>query len=365
MVKLLATLALASSAFALRIQDSTWEAYKTKFNKSYSEAEDIKRYATFKEQLEIIAAHNERADAGLEKFWMGQTWNTDHTTEEVKKLRNGYKAQEKTSRSVGAQQYPCPYNFSPGSTPPTNKNWVSEGAVTVVKNQMYCGDCWAFSAAACMEGAMFMAGHQIHSLSAQQITDCASSNRTLGPYSNDGCNGGFPQSAFYYAMTNGGVETYLQYPFVDMQQACEYNADYSVASFSDCVDVTNNGLANNEQTLQYASAQIGPISIAIDAGLNSFHNYAYGIYEANACNPNSLDHAVTLVGYGTVPAISASITTNCVLDDFYCTTIQEGIQFQYPCMSVPTVAPPLKTPRTSPVSTAMRQARGPEKTFGW
>jgi len=332
MVKLLAPLFVAG---ALAIQDATWEAYKTKFEKSYETAtEESSRYAIFLNNKAIIAAHNKRADAGLEKFWMGETPNTDYTTEEVNRLRNGYGSAHQQGRQGNPEQYPCPQTFSGSGLLPTSVNWVSDGAVTVIKNQMFCGDCWAFSAAACMEGQRVTQGDGIlQSLSPQQLTDCASSNPEMGDYSVDGCNGGFPQNAFYDAFDiAAGMESYPDYSFSDAQEYCQYNADEVVASYSNCVDPTVSG---DETTLAYAVAQMGPISVAIDAGLNSFHNYAYGIYYAAACSDTELDHAVTATGYGVYPQVNSAISATCQMDDFYCTTMREGIEFKYPCMNKP------------------------------
>lgn len=335
MVKFLAPL-LFAGAFAAKIQDATWTAYKAKFEKSYSDVEDSHRYATYIKNMAEISAHNARADAGEETFWMGETQNTDMTVKEVNRLRNGYGGKHQGSgRQFGVMQYPCPQSFSFSGTLAPYKNWVSDGAVTCIKNQMYCGDCWAFSAAGCMEGARYVNGDGVlQSLSPQQLTDCASSNPAMGSYSVNGCDGGFPQNAFYYAFGGfaAGMESYPAYSFADAQEYCEYNADLVVSSYSNCVDPTTSG---DETVLAQAVMSVGPVSVAIDAGLNSFHNYAYGIYYASACNPESLDHAVLATGYGTMPAVNSAIGATCVMEDFYCTTIREGIQFKYPCMNTP------------------------------
>ena len=59
-----------------------------------------------------------------------------------------------------------------GSSVPSSVDWVEAGAVSLVKNQWFCGSCWAFSGVGAVEGAHAIATGNVVSLSVQQILDC-------------------------------------------------------------------------------------------------------------------------------------------------------------------------------------------------
>ncbi|CAF87438.1 unnamed protein product, partial [Tetraodon nigroviridis] len=58
------------------------------------------------------------------------------------------------------------------------------------------------------------------------------------------------------------------------------------------------GSAGNEKLLAYALFKHGPVAIGIDATLTTFHLYSKGVYYDPDCNPEDINHAVLLVGYG-------------------------------------------------------------------
>lgn len=83
---------------------------------------------------------------------------------------------------------------------PSEVNWLAEGLVNGPKNQGKCGSCWAFSAIGAIEGAHAVKTKELLNLSEQQLVDCSHEGPLDDP--NQGCKGGWMDSAFEYAETN-------------------------------------------------------------------------------------------------------------------------------------------------------------------
>ena len=83
---------------------------------------------------------------------------------------------------LSSRVYEVPSFVSDDPNLPDSVDWRKHDRVSSVKNQGQCGSCWAFSAAASMEGQHARASGQLLNLSESQIVDCDS-----GDY---GCDGG-------------------------------------------------------------------------------------------------------------------------------------------------------------------------------
>ncbi|GFU52294.1 cathepsin L [Nephila pilipes] len=59
--------------------------------------------------------------------------------------------------------------------------------------------------------------------------------------------------------------------------------------------------SGDEEALKQVVATVGPVSVAIDAHHESFHDYKVGVYDEPECGNemSDLTHAVLVVGYGT------------------------------------------------------------------
>uniref|UniRef100_A0A8C2XCW5 Cathepsin 12 n=1 Tax=Cyclopterus lumpus TaxID=8103 RepID=A0A8C2XCW5_CYCLU len=162
------------------------------------------------------------------------------------------------------------------------------GYVTEVKDQGFCGSCWAFSTTGAIEGQIYKKTGQLVSLSEQNLVDCS---RSYGTY---GCNGAWMANAYDYVVNNG-LQATDAYPYSSVDtQPCYYDSRLAVAHIKDYRFLPK----GDEQALADAVATVGPITVAIDADHSSFLFYSSGIYDEPTCNPNNLSHAVLLVGYG-------------------------------------------------------------------
>lgn len=88
----------------------------------------------------------------------------------------------------------------------TSVDW-SDIYTTAVKDQGYCGSCWAFSATEQIESDSIRAGYLTTSdnLSPQQIVSCDTTDL--------GCGGGNPETAYMYVAKAGGLTSDSQYPY--------------------------------------------------------------------------------------------------------------------------------------------------------
>lgn len=165
-------------------------------------------------------------------------------------------------------------------------DWREHGAVTPVKNQGQCGSCWAFSAVGNIEGQWAISGHQLTSLSAQQLTSCDTVDM--------GCNGGIMEQAYDWLLVNnsGVVYTEASYPYV----SGDANVPACGANVTPVPGAKINGfvsLAEDEELIEAWLAANGPLAIAVDATVWSF--YTGGVLPF--CLPFQLNHGVLLVGY--------------------------------------------------------------------
>jgi len=286
-ISVLAVLALAfSCTLALDVTlNHHWKLWKQANNKLYSDAEEHVRRAKWENNLKIVQEHNIQADLGVHTFWLGMNKYADMSIGEFAKMMNGYNASLRTDGFQDCQQYAR----NPRVKLPDSVDWRDKGYVTGVKDQGQCGSCWAFSSTGALEGQHFKSTGQLVSLSEQNLVDCS------GKQGNMGCNGGLMDQAFEYIKENQGIDTEDSYPYEAIDNQCRFKSASVGATDTGCTDIKS----KDESALQEAVADIGPISVAIDASHTSFQLYKHGIYNEPFCSQIRLDHGVLAVGYGT------------------------------------------------------------------
>ena len=156
----------------------SFEQFKADYGKRYTkDGEEQYRKNIFLRNLIKIQEHNANPK---NTYTVGVNQFTDLTQAEFEATyltlqvpKRSYKEVDVTSTSING-----------------DIDWVAAGKVTPVKNQASCGSCWAFSATAAHESAIMIKTGSPVSLSEQQLVDCSRS------YGNQGCNGGWMDSAF-------------------------------------------------------------------------------------------------------------------------------------------------------------------------
>ena len=131
-----------------------------------------------------------------------------------------------------------------------------------------CGSCWAFSTVVSIEGQQAKkTGQPVVPLSEQNLVDCVKNEKIANQTDTccDGCKGGLMDFAFQYMIDHqsGAIDTEASYKYSGSDGTCAYNKANAGATISKYADVP----IGDEAALMDAVANVGPISVGVDAGL--------------------------------------------------------------------------------------------------
>lgn len=249
-----------------------WQDWTKKYKKLYATQEETEyRFNVFKKNLGVIQWMQMTDESAV----YGPTQFADLTVEEFSSQYLTFRAariprdEERVYPEVGDL--------------PDEWDWRTYGAVTPVRSQGSCGSCWAFSAGGNLEGRHFLKNGKLVNISTQQLVDCDNEK-------DEGCNGGFMEWAFEYINKTGGIMTNEDYPYVGHETTCRFDQSKVAIKVSNWTF-----FAKDEVAMQAALVENGPLSIALNASFLQF--YLFGVFDPVWC-PSSLNHGVTLVGYG-------------------------------------------------------------------
>lgn len=165
---------------------------------------------------------------------------------------------------------------------PSSWDWREKNGVTPVRDQGFCGSCWAFATVAPLESAIRIKDNVAVNLSEQYLVSCN--------YDGYGCNGGWWAHDMHL---NNGAVTETCYPYTAMDSYCQDNCshDYRITDWG-YVGASNS--VPSVAALKSAIYTYGPISVTVAAD-GYFQAYTGGVF--NHHNPGEINHGVVLVGW--------------------------------------------------------------------
>lgn len=168
-------------------------------------------------------------------------------------------------------------------------NWRDAGGMTSVRDQLQCGSCWAFAAAATFEAAYLVRNGTPVDSSEQHALDCAVSS---GGTDAGSCRGGWYHPVFEWMIAKGvAPESSLSYQARENQCQPSLKGRYRAVAWS---FVTAQHAIPTISEIKGALCRYGPIAAAVRA-TPEFVAYAGGVFNLNA--DGRVNHAVNIVGW--------------------------------------------------------------------
>jgi len=253
-------------------QKFLWEQFKQEHKKSYDSTDiETMRFNYFLENLKVADLRNDAEIQNKGSAVHGITKFADLSQAEfaAKYLKSDITMMSKDAPIATITKAPTT----------TLVDWTGV-YTTPVKDQGYCGSCWAFSATEQIESDSMRTLQTSYILSPEQITQCDKTS--------SGCNGGWTEHAYNYVKKAGGIETEANYPYTSYYGktgTCSYTQSKSVITVSGYTTITG-----EDNMASYVQAT-GPLSVCVDA--SSWSSYTGGIM--TVCG-KSVDHCVQAVG---------------------------------------------------------------------
>ena len=142
--------------------------------------------------------------------------------------------------------------------------------------------------------------------SEQMLVDCDTSD--------SGCNGGLMEYSFTWLKKNGGIMLDSDYPYKGTKQSCKSDktkyVDMTITGYKKLGSSWSTWSAVDEDEIKEFLYQTGPLAIALNA--DPLQTYTSGILDLTStkCPSSGINHAVTLVGYGTQSSTDYWIVKN-------------------------------------------------------
>lgn len=194
----------------------------------------------------------------------------------------------------------------PGETAPAGPasfpryfNWCDQNKCPPVRNQGWCGSCWAFATVGVMESAVLIARPSLNpsnvNFSEQFLVSC--NRRTWG------CNGGWWGHDYHTNLPIAGEpmagpvgETAFPYQAADAPCNGPYPHRWQARTWN-YVRPGNPYSVPGVDELKQAILQYGPVAVSVMVG-PQFNQYTGGVFTVNeSAGPDDINHGVVLVGW--------------------------------------------------------------------